>query len=310
MDIKNIKVINVLIITILFSANLFAQKNAGTTSGQFLNLGIGARGIAMGNAYIANTCDASSVYWNPAGLGKIQNSSIMFMHGVWLEESCYEWLSYVKATKIGGFGFAIEYVNYGNIQGYDNYGTKTDVFKPSDKMFSLSYGIGIKNFRIGATGKYIDSTITKKATAHAVDLGAQVNLNKFIVLGLTAKNYFSSKLDYKGQGLSDPLPKNLEAGVAVSNILKTFLFEIDVKQNEEDKDNLKFGAGLEFKTKMTENLNCSFRTGYNTLAQDSGNLKGISIGFGFNINRLSIDYAYKPVQELGDTHLVSLEINL
>ncbi len=37
-------------------------------SNEFLNIGAGARGLAMGNAQVASANDATAGYWNPAGL--------------------------------------------------------------------------------------------------------------------------------------------------------------------------------------------------------------------------------------------------
>ncbi len=37
-------------------------------SNEFLNIGAGARGLAMGNAQVASAKDATAGYWNPAGL--------------------------------------------------------------------------------------------------------------------------------------------------------------------------------------------------------------------------------------------------
>ena len=57
------------------SGNLFAQieneqtiTKTGTTAAQFLKIGVDPRGTAMGNAYVAMNGDASSIFWNPAGL--------------------------------------------------------------------------------------------------------------------------------------------------------------------------------------------------------------------------------------------------
>ena len=59
-----------------------------TTSGQFrkysnefLNIGAGARGLAMGSAQVASVRDGTSGYWNPAGLAGIDNNAqINLMH--------------------------------------------------------------------------------------------------------------------------------------------------------------------------------------------------------------------------------------
>src|SRR5688572_22686991 len=42
-------------------------------SNEFLNIGAGARGLAMGSAQVASVNDGSSGYWNPAGLVNIKD---------------------------------------------------------------------------------------------------------------------------------------------------------------------------------------------------------------------------------------------
>ncbi|RYZ46362.1 MAG: hypothetical protein EOP49_23430, partial [Sphingobacteriales bacterium] len=41
-------------------------------SNEFLNIGAGARGLAMGSAQVASVSDGSSGYWNPAGLVNVK----------------------------------------------------------------------------------------------------------------------------------------------------------------------------------------------------------------------------------------------
>lgn len=50
-------------------------------SNEFLNIGAGARGLAMGGAQVASVQDGTAGYWNPAGLTGVQNDpSVTFMH--------------------------------------------------------------------------------------------------------------------------------------------------------------------------------------------------------------------------------------
>ncbi|MBN2776636.1 MAG: PorV/PorQ family protein [Bacteroidales bacterium] len=59
------------VIIIIFAANsLFAQV-APKYSNEFLAIGVGGRALAMGNSVVASVDDISSVYWNPAGLTKL-----------------------------------------------------------------------------------------------------------------------------------------------------------------------------------------------------------------------------------------------
>src|SRR4030081_2917596 len=47
-------------------------SGAGTTGAEILKIGVGARAIAMGEAYAAQADDVSSLYWNPGGLALMQ----------------------------------------------------------------------------------------------------------------------------------------------------------------------------------------------------------------------------------------------
>lgn len=50
-------------------------------SNEFLNIGAGARGLAMGSAQVASVNDGSSGYWNPAGLVNIkEDAQLNLMH--------------------------------------------------------------------------------------------------------------------------------------------------------------------------------------------------------------------------------------
>ena len=48
----------------------------GTTAANFLEIGIGSRPNAMGEAYVAIASDLTSIYWNPAGLANVNLSLI------------------------------------------------------------------------------------------------------------------------------------------------------------------------------------------------------------------------------------------
>jgi hypothetical protein len=50
---------------------------AGVRAAEFLTIPVGARGIAMGNSYTAVADDISSIWWNPAGLGFLQQREVM-----------------------------------------------------------------------------------------------------------------------------------------------------------------------------------------------------------------------------------------
>lgn len=68
-----------IILILLFAGTISAQtyNKPGVTSAQFLKLGITARGEAMSQAVIADVSDASSVFYNPAGLINIKRNNLV-----------------------------------------------------------------------------------------------------------------------------------------------------------------------------------------------------------------------------------------
>src|SRR3982074_2852079 len=67
------------ILFMLFCCQSFGQFRK--YSNEFLNIGAGARGLAMGSAQVASVNDGSSGYWNPAGLVNIKDQpQLNLMH--------------------------------------------------------------------------------------------------------------------------------------------------------------------------------------------------------------------------------------
>ena len=68
-----------LAVIVLSPISSFAQFRK--YSNEFLNIGAGARGLAMGSAQIASVTDGTSAYWNPAGLVNVKDQpQINLMH--------------------------------------------------------------------------------------------------------------------------------------------------------------------------------------------------------------------------------------
>ena len=55
-------------------------SNVGNRAAEFLTIPVGARAIGMGNAFVAQADDISSIYWNPAGLGFLEGPQVFFSH--------------------------------------------------------------------------------------------------------------------------------------------------------------------------------------------------------------------------------------
>ena len=69
--------------------NLGGQR-AGISAFQFLKIGVGARGVAMGESFVALANDASALYWNPAALVQFTQDQAIAAHTEYLVDIKHE----------------------------------------------------------------------------------------------------------------------------------------------------------------------------------------------------------------------------
>ena len=58
-----------------------ASVSGGDYSAAFLEIGVGARALAMGGAFCSLANDGTAFYWNPAGLAFMRRPQISGMYG-------------------------------------------------------------------------------------------------------------------------------------------------------------------------------------------------------------------------------------
>src|SRR5579863_9617534 len=93
----------------------FSSSARGTTTANFLELGVGARAEAMGEAYSAVADDATALYWNPAGLTRVQADEASLMHAPYLASSYYDYGSYVHRKGHHAWAVGVQYFSAGSI---------------------------------------------------------------------------------------------------------------------------------------------------------------------------------------------------
>ena len=77
---KFVKFRSSIVLVILCSASVLHAQSVADYAGEFLELGVGARSLALGGAGTAITEDATAGYWNPAGLNALQYPMVTAMH--------------------------------------------------------------------------------------------------------------------------------------------------------------------------------------------------------------------------------------
>jgi hypothetical protein len=215
-------------IALLLPMLVAAQQpyRAGTTSANFLEIGYGNRGAAMGDASVSVVRDVASVYWNPAGLGYMEKNELQVVHQPWLASvnSSFVGLGYV-VPRIGtvGVGFVSTHFGEEEVTSMLMQEGTGEKFDGLDYAVSLCYGRKLAQwFSFGISGKYINSRIWhESASAVALDLGAIVNTSFLswnkdqasgMSIGMSIANY-GTRMQYTGIDLKRPLDESpSEAG--------------------------------------------------------------------------------------------------
>lgn len=161
-------------------------------SNEFLNIGAGARGLAMGGAVISNQNDVYSPMWNPAGLiGIDRDWQGAAMHAEYFESIAkYDYLAYAKALDNNSGVFAISLVRLGvdNIlnttQLIDSEGNidydKITSFSQSDYAALVSYAFrpgGNHRLSVGVNAKLVYRNVGKFASGYGFGFDAGVLYN-------------------------------------------------------------------------------------------------------------------------------------
>src|SRR5437773_12369931 len=84
----------VLVPALAGAAQIF--EKVGTFDGQFLKIGVGARAAAMGGAFVGVADDATALFWNAAGIARIDSdkSELSLNHASWPAELSFDRVGY------------------------------------------------------------------------------------------------------------------------------------------------------------------------------------------------------------------------
>lgn len=209
---KNLQtVLFLLVLCSVFQLN--AQNNGRKYSNEFLSIGSGARGIALGNATTALSNDVNAAFYNPAGLLEIQdNLQVSLMHSEWFAGiGKYDYIGVggpmkpknIESTKkramAGTFiRFGVDNIantlNLYDEDGAINYDNITSL-SAADYAMLFSYAESFTDkLDLGANVKIIHRRLGRLANSwgFGLDLGAKYRITESFTLGLLAKDLTST----------------------------------------------------------------------------------------------------------------------
>jgi long-subunit fatty acid transport protein len=314
--------------TALAAAPVAAQfslgdQRAGTSSGSFLKIGIGARASAIGESFVAVANDPSAIQWNPAGLASLQRKELAFSHVEWPGDVQYEHVTYVlPVTRLGGslaFQLGALTTEIEETTEFEPYGTgRTFVY--SDVVAGAAYarrwtdklliGAGLKYLREDL-GSDVGGPVTNSVL---LDVGGIYYLGLGSVRVGVALSNFSSELTPSGNWVSpvtgevrsydgfDP-PLLFRYGVAFEPLENASQRLTTALEFDLPADNAQVAkAGLEW----TWHRRLALRSGYNFNADAMNFSAGAGLFVHVGNALATVDYAWTEAGPLGNVNRLSL----
>ena len=318
-----------IIITFSIWLTAFSQDFApvGTAVAQFLEIGVGARSVAMGEAFTAITDDAGSVFWNPAGLSEVKHMNLYFAYNKWPAD-----------IEIGGFSYGINLEDIGTIAVHGLYLNTDDmplttVYDPEgesgEKFGIANYAVGITYSRfmtdrlsIGISLKLVGEKYWKyEYNTVALDLGTiyrtgfhGLNIGMSVLHFGPEAQFNGSYTDYSDltpQGLNQSkdfdthsLPVNFRFGISLDVYQQQQHKVITTADMVHPNNNIEqYNWGVEY----GYNQMFFFRSGYKFTADEGGFAAGLGILYDLTQEyTINLDYAYADMGALLDVHRFSV----
>ena len=290
------------------AANIF--EKVGTFGSQFLKIGVGARAEAMGGAFVGVADDASSLFWNAAGIARIDpdKSEFCFNHAVWPAELQFTQAGYVFHVKRfpGAFGLSVRSL-------YMDPMIETTAFQPNGTGQTFDAGamtMGFTyarsftdKFSAGGTVHFIHEGLAEfSQQTYAVDIGTLYDVGALgMRIGMAISNIGSQVTFIQREGR---IPGIFRVGTSM-NLLQRgdqkLLGSFEFSHPPDNAERMNVGAEYSFQKFAF------LRGGYN-LNYDA---QGLAAGVGFHIpvsvaGQADVDYAYTDMKDLGNAHRFSV----
>ncbi len=339
----------VTMLTLSLQLRLYSQKaggqnfvetvsNVGTSSGAFLEIGVGARAQAMGGAYVALANDASAMYWNPAGISRLDRIEVMFTFSDWLVDTRHTYAGIVFPLEgIGAIGANV--TSFGmpdqpvRVIGQEE-GTG-EFYSAGDFALGVSFAYNFTDrFSLGISTKYINERIWHtSANGFALDIGALYQTQwKGLRMGFSLSN-FGTNLQLSGRDLLNAVdPDKNNSGVENINVNYStgefplpLIFRFGLSQQFEvitEHHRITVSADVSHPSNNVESINIgleymlykmiAMRAGYESLF-DQDRINGLTFGLGISADVYGgigtyFDYAYADWGVFNAVHRLSLRM--
>jgi len=297
---------------VLTAEPLFATKYAGEP----FSLGVGARPLGRGAAFVAAEGDAASVFWNPASLVDPAVPQVIAMHaetfGSLLNHDVVSFVWPGKENSRFAFGGLFYYLGGGGIAitALDSLQNRPYVLETQghgDYLFgiSMAYRAG-PEWSWGFTGKFIYRDIASQtAFGLGIDAGGRWRPAERLSLGMKITDVTGTYLSFNN-GTTETIVPHATWGGQYEYPIGDWLVTGAVESEtffENRREGSQYWAGS---ISMDAHLGLEIgyrRLLYGRLGTDAGKL---TAGIGARVWRWDFDIAFLDHEELDNTYRISL----
>lgn len=341
------KIVSSIVLLAMFSLPQLEAQIGGRHVFDFLNLSPSARIVSLGGVNISTLDDdVNLAAQNPGLLNDSMHRQASLSWSNYLIDINYGYAAYAHhLEKIGTFHAGVQFLDYGTLQGADEFGNLTGTFSAGEYAVYVGVGRSWNRFSYGANLKFISSTLAPgfTSTGLALDLGGSYySKSRLFSAGLVAKNIGTQFNTHAPGAPREPFPFEIQAGI--SNKLKYMPLRFSITATNLDQFDLIYEdpnqepqfdlAGNEiepqdqtidgifrhfvFSTEFLLGKALRLRAGYNHLrrrelaSENRAGLTGFSMGIGIRVKKISFDYGFSSygVNSRFRAHQFSLAYNL
>ena len=322
----------VMLVFLLCALPAQAQKEKLAQAGfQFLKIGLSARAEAMAGAYSMVGDDADAMFYNPAGLSRMDARFQATAHYVpWIADIAFTAFGAAYKSDYGTFAFDFASVNYGDItgtqvaateQGY----TETGNVDVGSYYAGLAYARKLTDkFTIGGQLKYVSEhlgsslispagtalqTVENRASAVNVAFGTIYYTGlKSLQVGIYIRN-FSPESEYQKTGFQAPLTFDIGVALDLMDIYpgehpsQSLVLALDAVHPRDFSERVNLGA--EYWLQNTFALRCGYKFNHD--------MEGFTAGAGvkqkIGQTGIRIDYCFSQNDYFNNVNRFSLGVS-
>lgn len=297
------------------------EQRAGTSSMTFLKIGLGARAVSMGGAYVAVANDVTSMFWNPAGLVQSGKNEFAVSHLDWLVDVDYEFAGLAYRVhpniSIGLFGAYLHFADMEVTTETHPYGDGS-YFQYSDLSTGVTGSFKLTDkFSVGLTLKLVRETLDNLTmTGGMLDFGTYYWTGYKTLRIAAAMRNFGPNLRPSGTYIRQELngtreseyeefapPTIFTLGAAMDVYTKgVHTLMCSVQMNHPMDDQESYVAGAEYRWSRW----LALRSGFNLSNQANRVSFGVGLFIPYAGNRLKINFSMADYENLNMTQQLSL----